>query len=159
MGKTILFFSLAVVFGITGCALLDPHTAIDGTITTPLTDVMGQAGSVAQGLGTFIPVAAPIGGLIALLGAGILKIVSLKRQGSKLGTALTAVAEAVNVYSKDETRIKELMVDAGVDKEKVDVIFGKASKIKHMIQVFANERNIEAFLKLFVKTAEAKEGI
>ena len=159
MRKTILFFILAIVFGVTGCALLDPHTATDGTVTTTLTDIMGQAGAAAQGVSMFWPIAAPIGGLLTLLAGGILKIVSLGKKNSKLGTALTAVVEGVNVYSADEARIKELMVDAGADKEKVDVVFGKASKIKHMIQVFANERNIEAFLKLFIKTAEAKEGI
>jgi len=143
MGKTILFFLLSIIFGITGCALLDPHTA--------LTDIMRRAGSMFWPIVVF-----SVGGLLAWC---ILRIVSLSKKSKMLETALTAVVEGVNVYAKDEARIKELMVNAGAAKEKVDVIFGNASKIKRMVQVFASERNIESFLKLFVKTAEAREDI
>jgi len=146
MGKTILFFLLAIIFGITGCALLDPHTAF--------TDIMRQAGSMFWPIVVF-----SVSGLSALLAWCIPEIVSLSRKSTLVETALTAVVEGVNVYAKDETGIKELMVNAGAAKEKVDVIFGNASKIKRMVQVFASERNIEPFLKLFVKTAEVKEDI
>lgn len=158
----VLGFCLAFFFA--GCALLEPKTAADGTVTTTLTDAMKNIGAGAESVGIFFPAAAAVGGLLSLVANGILGFVTRKKtkQANSLTAALESVTAGVNEFSKNYNELRDKLKDAAVKfgkpevADEINAIFEKGGNIKTIVQAIANNKNIEAFLKLFIKTAEAK---
>ncbi|MDP2683607.1 MAG: hypothetical protein Q8P20_00995 [bacterium] len=154
---------------VAGCNLADlkkdPVTQEEITVMEDITTkIQGVIAPIVPVANTFAPGSGIIiGGIVLLLGlvgSTTTAIVKAKRKNTKLESALSVVVAGVNEYSKNEPKIKEMIVSiAGADKDKVETIFNKATKVKSIIQAIATERNVERFLKLFVKTIEAKQNV
>lgn len=160
----IMFVSAIMVMG--GCGLLDMNIGANGVPHTPLTDAMGTAGDVGKGLGMIFPAAAGIGGLISIIANGILGVVVKKKAatGGKLDTALTVTVAGVNAFVTDFDKakaeilsaVKELPVD-GKTRIDIETALGRIGSVKDTVSAYATDEEIYAFLRMFIKIAEAKD--
>lgn len=159
----IMFVSAVMIAG--GCGMMDIQTAADGTTSTALTDAIGAAGAVGQSVGMFLPIAVPIGGLLSIIANGILGVVVKRKAttGTQLDKALTSVTAAVNVFTEDYEIIKghidKILAETNVTKEQKEEInkyLTKIGNVKPLISSFATGGQIEKFLRMFIKTKEAK---
>ena len=143
-----------------GCGMLELQTAPDGTVSTQLTTAIGAAGDMAKSVSLFFPIAGAIGGVLSLTANGILGVIARKKstQATKIGTALEAVASGVNAWTKNFVPLKENILlavkESGGDTEKARQALEKADSIKAIISMIAENKEIESFLKIFIKNGE-----
>ncbi|QII11227.1 hypothetical protein KsCSTR_18480 [Candidatus Kuenenia stuttgartiensis] len=154
---------LSCLLVLSGCEMLEVQTAADGTQHTQLTDIIGNVSSVSNSVGLVFPAAAAVGGILSLVANGLLGYAARRKtvQANKLTAALESVVAGVNAFSSNYDELRDRLKDSAIKLGKpeyaddINVIFENGKSVKDIISGIANDRNIESFLKLFVKTAEA----
>lgn len=159
----IMFVSAVMIAG--GCGMMDIQTGADGQPTTVLTDAIGAVADVSKSAGVFFPIAAAIGGLLSIIGNGVLGVIVKKKSatGGKMDSALTATVAGINAFVTDFdeakheilTIISELPID---DKKRTDITAAleRIGSVKNAVSAYATSEGIYAFLRMFIKMAEAK---
>ena len=159
----IMFVSAVMIAG--GCGTMDIQTGADGQPTTVLTDAIGAVADMGKSVGLFFPIATGIGGLLSIVANGILGVAVKKKSatGGKMDSALTATVAGVNAFVEDYDEAKheilailsELPAD---DKKRTDITAAleRIGSIKNTVSAYATREEIYAFLRMFIKMAEAK---
>ncbi|MDP3940985.1 MAG: hypothetical protein Q8Q49_01610 [bacterium] len=159
----VMFVSAVMIAG--GCGVLDIQPGADGQPTTVLTDAIGTVADLGESVGLFFPIAAAVGGLLSIIANGILGVVVKKQSatGGKMDSALTAAVAGVNDFVEDYDEAKhailtiltELPID---DKKRTDITAAleRIGSVKNTISAYATADEIYAFLRMFIKTREAR---
>lgn len=143
--------------------MLEPYTAADGAQHTQLTDIIGNVSSISNSAGLVFPAAAAVGGLLSLVANGLLGYATRRKttQANKLTAALESVVAGINVFSDNYDTLRDRLKDTAMKIGKpeyaddINAVFADGKDVKDIIREIANSKNIEPFLRLFVKTAEA----
>lgn len=163
-----VFFVYAfVISAVGGCKAFEAYQDSAGVSHTLAGDYLDTASDVTKTVGSFVPGYGLVGGgvalLLSLIGNGITSVAVRRKSvaNNKLAMALEVVAKGVNTatdnYADLKVAITDILKGIGDDDaaDKVEKVFADNGEIKNIIQKYATDKNIDSFLKMFVKTAEA----